>query len=62
MNRTTADKFRNLSLSGALKLNGRLHVRGDFEARGSVKMKRGSQLIVDGKRTIHGSIVEVENL
>jgi len=52
----------NLYISGAVKLNGRLHVRGDLEVKGTVKMQKGSQLIVEGKRTIHGSIIEVEKL
>lgn len=51
---------RNLYISGGLKLNGNLHVKGDFEVKGDVKMLKGSQLIVDGKRTVHGSILEVD--
>jgi hypothetical protein len=46
-------------LSGGLTINGTLHCKGDFENKGNVYLKPGSQLIVDGKRTIHGSLKEV---
>jgi cytoskeletal protein CcmA (bactofilin family) len=44
---------------GNLTLNGSLYVKGDLEVNGSVSMKKGSELIVDGKRTIHGSLKEI---
>lgn len=45
-------------MKAGLTLNGTLHVKGDMEVNGSVSMKKGSELIVDGRRTIHGSIKE----
>lgn len=52
----------NLIVSGAggLTINGQLHVKGNFEAKRTVGLKPGSRLIVDGKRTIHGSLKEVQ--
>jgi cytoskeletal protein CcmA (bactofilin family) len=49
-----------LSVTAALKINGILHVQGDLDVKGSVTLSKGSQLIVDGKRTIHGSIKQEE--
>jgi hypothetical protein len=50
----------NLLVSGAggVTINGQLHVKGNFESKHTVSLKPGSQLIVDGKRTIHGSLKE----
>ncbi len=33
-------------------------MRGDLEVKGNVNMGKGSQLVVDGRRTIHGSFKE----
>jgi hypothetical protein len=55
----SADR-NNLLVTSRLTINGTLHVKGDFEAKSTVYMKPGSQLIVDGKRTIHGSLKEVK--
>jgi cytoskeletal protein CcmA (bactofilin family) len=41
---------------GTLTLNGRLHVKGDLDVRGSMTGTKLSELIVEGKRTIHGSV------
>jgi cytoskeletal protein CcmA (bactofilin family) len=54
------DDRKDLYLSGALTINGQLHCKGDFEVKGNVSLKPGSNLIVDGKRTIHGSLREVK--
>ena len=52
-------KARNdLYLSGGLTINGHLYCKKDFEAKGNVYLNPGSQLVVDGKRTIHGSLKE----
>lgn len=50
---------KDFTVKANLTLNGRLYVKGDLEVNGSVKMQKGSELIVDGKRTIHGSIREI---
>lgn len=42
--------------SAGLKLNGRLYVKGDLTVKGNVELQPGSELVVDGKRTIHGTI------
>jgi hypothetical protein len=39
-------------------VNGQLHVLGDLEVNGNVTLLKNSQLTVDGKRTIHGSIIK----
>ena len=52
------DCRKNFTVKAGLTLNGTLHVKGDMEVNGSVSMKKGSELIVDGRRTIHGSIKE----
>ena len=48
-------------MAGTLRLNGNLHVKGDFEAKGTVWLKQGRELVVDGKRTIHGSVKEAKD-
>jgi cytoskeletal protein CcmA (bactofilin family) len=58
--RADMDDRKDLYLSGALTINGQLHCKGDFEVKGNVSLKPGSNLIVDGKRTIHGSLREVK--
>jgi cytoskeletal protein CcmA (bactofilin family) len=50
-----------MQLSGGLTINGQLHCKGDLDVKGNVYMNPGSQLIVDGKRTIHGSMKEVKS-
>jgi cytoskeletal protein CcmA (bactofilin family) len=50
----------NQLLSGGLTINGLLHCKGDLEVKGNVYLKPGSQLVVDGKRTIHGSLKEIK--
>ena len=47
---------RDMSISGLLTVNGKLHVKGDLVVRGSVVVGNGGGLIVDGKRTVHGSV------
>lgn len=56
--RADIDDRRDLYLGGALTINGQLHCKKDLEVKGNVYLKPGSQLIVDGKRTIHGSLKE----
>jgi len=58
--RADIDDRKDLYLSGALTINGQLHCKGDFEVKGNVSLKPGSNLIVDGKRTIHGSLREAK--
>ncbi len=43
-------------MAGNLTVDGQLHVLSDLDVKGNVNLLKGSQLIVDGKRTIHGSI------
>lgn len=45
-----------MKVSGPLTVNGRLHVKGDMEVHGSVIVAEGAELVVDGKRTIHGGL------
>lgn len=53
-------RYRNeLNASGGVKINGKLHVYGDFTLNGHVKLKVGSELIVDGRRTINGRMETV---
>ena len=52
---------KNLYVGGTLRLNGNLHVRGEFEAKGTVWLKKGCELVIDGKRTIHGSVKEAKD-
>jgi hypothetical protein len=40
-------------------LKGKLYIKGDLEVKGNVKLTKGSELVVDGKRTIHGSIIQL---
>ncbi|KAK6594796.1 flavin-binding monooxygenase-like protein [Botrytis cinerea] len=48
-------EIRNeLKASGNVKINGKLHVHGNFTVHGNVKIQAGSELIVNGRRTIHG--------
>lgn len=39
-------------------MNGQLYVLGDLEVKGNVILLNGSELVVEGKRTIHGSIIK----
>jgi len=41
-----------------MTVNGRLHVKGDLEVRGNVIIGKIGELIVDGKRTVHGSYLK----
>jgi len=41
---------------GNVKISGRLHIKGDFTVHGNVKVQAGSELLVDGRRTIHGKL------
>jgi cytoskeletal protein CcmA (bactofilin family) len=50
---------KNLNVRGSLSVNGRLHVKGNVSVYGSVTIGKCSEFIVDGKRTIHGSLQEV---
>jgi cytoskeletal protein CcmA (bactofilin family) len=47
---------KSFTVHGTLTLNGRLHVKGDLDVRGSMTGTKLSELIVEGKRTIHGSV------
>jgi len=57
---TNGKNRRDLITSGSLTLDGRLHVKGDMTVKGNVTLQPGSELIVDGKRTIHGSLKQLE--
>jgi cytoskeletal protein CcmA (bactofilin family) len=49
-----------LVLVGILNLDGELHIKGNLDAQGCVYLKKGSRLIVDGKKKIKGVKKEVD--
>ena len=40
-------------------LKGKLYIKGELEVKGNVKLAPGSELVVDGKKTIHGSVIQL---
>lgn len=50
----------NALVRGSLTVNSRLHVKGDLDVRGKVIVGESGELVVDGKRTIHGSFRKLE--
>lgn len=45
-------------MTNSVTIDGKLHVLDDFEVKGNVNLTKGSELVVDGKRTVQGSIVQ----
>lgn len=53
-------KGRNLTVRGILNIEGMLLIRANLETRGCIYLKKGSRLIVDGKKSITGVKKEVD--
>lgn len=49
-----------MKIGGPLSIDGRLFVKGNLTVKGDVHLQPGSELVVTGRRTIHGSIKQAK--